>query len=256
MPTATPTCYEEPVPDWYPVSATEFAIALVVTFVAAAVQGSIGIGFGILSVPTLALVHPALAPVPQLLAAMPMTMAMAWRERHAVELRGVFWVVAGRLPGAAVGVALLSVASPRTLDAVLGGLVLAAALLLSGKANIPKNWATELAAGIISGASAMVSSIGGPPIALLYRNATGPSIRANLAIIFSIGVVVTAAARILAGKLTTTDAIVATSLLPAIAAGVFVSRWVTPRVEGARLRAAILVVAGAAGAALLFKSLR
>ncbi len=241
-------------PDWYPVSATELAIALLVTFVASAVQGSIGMGFGILSVPTLALVHPALAPVPQLLASMPMTMAMAWRERHAVEFRGIVWVVAGRLPGAVLGMGLLSVASPRTLDMVLGALVLGAAALLSGKTNIPKNRGTEFLAGLISGASAVVSSIGGPPIALLYRNAAGPAIRANLAIIFSIGIVVTATARILAGKLSTTDLIVAASLLPAIAGGVFVSRWVTPRVEGARLRTAILVIAGGAGAALLFKS--
>ncbi len=71
-----------------PVNAIELAAALVVTAVGAVVQGTIGIGFGVLSVPILSLVNPVLAPVPQLLLAVPLATSMAWRERSHIESRG------------------------------------------------------------------------------------------------------------------------------------------------------------------------
>ena len=45
---------------------SHFAIAAMVTIAASAVQGTLGFGFGLLSVALLRLVHPDLAPVPQM----------------------------------------------------------------------------------------------------------------------------------------------------------------------------------------------
>ena len=54
---------------------------------------------------------PLFAPVPQLVMVWPLTIAIFWRERHAVEFRSTLWILAGRLPGAFIGVALLKVLS-------------------------------------------------------------------------------------------------------------------------------------------------
>ena len=81
-------------------SPTDLAIALVVTFFAAAIQGVVGLGFAMVSVPILALIDPSLAPVPQLLTTIPLTVSMAWRERGHLQLSGIGWVLAGRVPGA------------------------------------------------------------------------------------------------------------------------------------------------------------
>ena len=54
-----------------PVSVAELVIALVITAAGAFVQGTIGVGFGIVSVPLLSLINPVLAPVPQLLLVSP-----------------------------------------------------------------------------------------------------------------------------------------------------------------------------------------
>ena len=94
-----------------PVSPTELAIALVVTVLGAIVQGTIGIGFGVVSVPILFLVNPILAPVPQLLLAVPLAITMTWRERTHIDAGGVAWMLAGRIPGAVIGLALLGVAT-------------------------------------------------------------------------------------------------------------------------------------------------
>src|SRR5687768_11992248 len=61
-------------------------VAWVVTAASAWLQGAIGFGFAVVSVPVLALAHPALAPVPQLLLSVPLTVVMAVRERHAMDL--------------------------------------------------------------------------------------------------------------------------------------------------------------------------
>src|SRR5687767_14350581 len=114
------------------------------TLVAAIVQGSIGLGFAVLSVPMLSLVHPSLAPVPQLLLSLPLTVYMAWNERHAIHIRGAAWVLVGRIPGAFIGTLLLTIASARMLDAMIGGVVLAGTIVFSTTVPVRRNPLTEL----------------------------------------------------------------------------------------------------------------
>jgi hypothetical protein len=97
---------------WLPdsVGVAPLLVAALVTFLSACVQGTLGFGFAVVSVPLLSLLHPALAPVPQLLLALPLTLSMAVRERHAIDLRGVGFVVSGRIVGLALGVALVAMA--------------------------------------------------------------------------------------------------------------------------------------------------
>ena len=87
------------------ITTPEFAVAFIVSFLAAALHSTVGFGFALLSVPLLSLLNPLFAPVPQLLVVFPLTLAIVWRERHAVEVRSTLWIFAGRVPGALIGVA-------------------------------------------------------------------------------------------------------------------------------------------------------
>jgi uncharacterized membrane protein YfcA len=109
----------------------------------------------------------------------------------------------------------------------------------------------EILAGVASGTMAMVSAIGGPPIALLYRNDAGPTVRANLGLVFAIGLSITISVRAAAGEVSWDEVIIGAALLPAVWLGLRASRRLIPRVDGARLRTAIVVVAGAAAVLLL-----
>ena len=185
-----------------PVSVVDLVIALAVTAFGALVQGTFGIGFGVVSVPILSLVDPVLAPVPQLLLAVPLALSMSWRERAHIEKRGVFWLLAGRIPGAALGLGLLAIATQRTLDVSIAISVLVAVAILGAGLTIPRNHATELGTGVIAGVMGMVASMGGPPAALLFRDEKGPIIRSTLAMFFSLGLLVTVAGRVAGGKIT------------------------------------------------------
>ena len=155
-----------------PVSILQLVIALGVSLFAAVVQGTIGIGFGVVSVPLLTLVNPALTPVPQLLVVFPMTLLMAWREHGHIDRTGIPWIVAGRIPGSVLGVGLLVIATVRTLDALIAGAVLIAVAFIATGRSVPRTPVTLFGTGILSGVMALVASIGGPPGALLYKDSS------------------------------------------------------------------------------------
>lgn len=223
----------------------------VMTFVAAFVQGTIGFGYAIVTVPVLALVDPRLAPAVQLIQMIPLIIAIYWREREHADWKGVLWTTLGRFPGTYLGALLLAVASQRVLDLIIGGSVLLAVLLLRGGRAIPRNKATELAAGLCSGAGAIVSAIGGPPIALLYKDGKGPAVRSTLSAIFAVGLVVTIGGRVWAGKLTELDVSLGVLSMPLVMAGFALSKYTTALVEGRRMQVAILVVSAVSAIALI-----
>ncbi len=238
-----------------PDSAWIWAAAVLVTLAAAGVQRLIGFGFAVISVPVLALLHPALSPVPQLLMSLPLTMWMGWRERHALDLSGVGWVLAGRLPGALLGIVLLKVLSPRELNGVIAVLVLGAVLIVATGVKVRRTPVTKFAAGVASGTSGLVASTGGPPLAILYKDARGEVIRSSLAAIFTIGIVITISARLLAGEIRSDDVTAAALLFPALVAGYVLARPLVGRIEGKPLRIGILAASTAAAGALLARNL-
>ncbi len=231
------------------IATPEFALAFGITFVAASVQSTVGFGFSLLSVPLLSLLNPLFAPVPQLVVVWPLTVAMVWREWHAVEVRSTLWIFAGRLPGAFIGVALLKVLTNAALDVLMSLMVIVGIALVVSTSGFRRTSTREVIAGVASGTMAMVSAIGGPPIALLYRNDEGPTVRANLALVFAVGLTITISVRAAAGEVGWDEVAVGIALLPAVWLGLRASRSLIPRVDGPRLRAAIVVIAG--GAALL-----
>lgn len=230
-------------------TALAWVTALVVTYFAATVQGVVGLGFAMVSVPILALVDPSLAPVPQLLITLPLTVAMAWRERGHLSLRGVGWIVTGRVPGAVLGVALLALATQAALELMIAGLVLVAVAIIASGAHVNKTPGTQFGAGLFSGASGLIASIGGPPLALLYTRDEGPIVRSNLAAVFTIGLSITIVARVVSGNMTWGDARVAAILFPALVAGYLTSLTLKDRWSQSAVKKGILALslAGAVG---------
>ena len=231
------------------IATPEFAVAFLVSFLAAALHSTVGFGFALISVPLLSLLNPLFAPVPQLLVVFPLTLAIVLRERHAVEVKSTLWIFAGRIPGALVGVALLKLLSSAALDILMSSMVFVGVALVVSRGSFRRTSAREFSAGVASGTMAMVSAIGGPPIALLYRNDSGPTVRANLGLVFAIGLCITISVRALAGEVSWEEVVIGAALLPAVWLGLRASKKLIPRVDGPGLRNAIVVVA--AGAAIL-----
>lgn len=237
------------------ITTPEFAIALVVSFLAAVLHSTVGFGFALISVPLLSLLDPIFAPVPQLLVVLPLTIAIVWRERHAVEGRSTLWILAGRVPGAFIGVGLLKMLSTAALDLLMSIMVLIGVAMVSTRGAFRRTPARELGVGIASGIMAMVSAIGGPPIALLYRNDPGSTVRANLGFVFGVGLCITIAVRAAAGEISWDEVVVSIALLPAVWLGLRASHRLVSHVEGSRMRHAIVIVASSSALLLLVRGL-
>lgn len=229
-------------------------LAFLITVGAAIVQGTVGLGFGMVAVPLLALLDPVLAPVPQLFAAVPLTILMAWRERKDMDLHGVGWLLLGRFPGAAIGVALLAIATQRTLDVFIGVAVLLAVAIIGSGFHVKRNRATKFAAGVASGTTGLVASIGGPPVALIYTSEEAATIRSTLGAIFTIGLGITISVRAVSGNITTTDLWISAWLIPAVLIGWSLSLHLKDRIPRHAVRAAILVICAVAAIALLVRA--
>ena len=237
-----------------PISVGELLVALVVTAAGAVVQGTIGVGFGVLSVPILSLVNPVLAPVPQLLLAVPLALTMAWRERSHVDAQGVTWLLAGRIPGAFAGLWVLSLAAQRTIDIAIASSVIVAVLILGTGVTARRTPQAEFGTGLIAGVMGMVAAMGGPPAALLFKDGEGPTVRASLALFFSGGLIVTVFFRALAGRITGDELLLTVLLFPALLAGYLMSSRLRSKVDGGSIRPAILGISLLAAVGLLIRA--
>jgi uncharacterized membrane protein YfcA len=97
--------------------------------------------------------------------------------------------------------------------------------------------------------------MGGPPLALLYRNERGETIRASLAAVFAVGILLSITTRVLGGEIRQTDFEVALWLAPAAIAGYFAGGLAAARVEGRVMRRSILAISALAALVLLVKGL-
>jgi uncharacterized membrane protein YfcA len=278
----------------------EYALALAIVAVGAAVQGSVGFGANLLAVPVLALLEPESLPTTLTLVIIPLAAVMARRERHGVDWAGVGWLMAGRLPGTVLGALVVASVAGDTISVLAGsGVLLAVGMSVlstradrsrrrglqlprcwsagcsaAGSAPNPRAWGaagaqparppgtttkvtpgTTVAAGVASGAMGTATSIGGPPLGLLYQHHEGPVIRGTLAVTFGIGTLVSlvglAAAQAVAGW----HVALALALLPGTLAGLWVSGPLIRRLDGPWLRPALLAFAAVTAAVAVVRGL-
>jgi len=236
-------------------SLVALALALVITAIAAMLQGSVGLGFAMVSVPLLSLIDPRLAPVPQLLVSLPLALAIAWRERESIELDGFGWIIIGSVPGALIGVLLLSLASARTLGLIIGFVVVAAAIAIAVGIHVQRTRSAKFFAGLVSGTTGLVASIGGPPVALLYSNAEGRMIRPTLNSVFMIGLTMSLVFRTASGNIALSDLWIGLALLPAAAIGYLLSSVVKDKMNASHARSGVLVISALGGIGLIVRAL-
>ncbi len=238
-----------------PTTLPSFLLALTIVAAAAGLQATVGFGFALVSVPLLMLIDPVLAPVPLLVTALPLGVAIFWRERQHADLRGVRWLLLGRIPGAALGMALLAIAPNDTLDLLLGGFILSSVLLIASGWKVPRNPWTKLVAGTASGTFSLVSAIGGPPLALLYREEKGPTLRSSLAAVFAVGLLLNLVVRGVGGELTIAQVHCGLLLAPGLLVGLLIGRRLSGSVEGRPLKILVLAISGLASVGILLRAL-
>ena len=231
------------------------AVLAATLVVAAGVQGLVGLGLGIVSAPVVALVAPRLMPDFLLWLALLMPMVTLVREHHDIDWRGLAWSLPSRVPGTALGVLLVAWVSEEVLGLMVGAMVLLSVLLSVRAVEVPVNVRTLSAAGFVSGITGTTTSIGGPPMALLYQHRSPSQLRSTLAIYFIAGAALSLVGLAIGGALEGSTFLLALALVPALLVGFAISRvlvrWVPPR----HIRGGVLLVCGLSAVVLLVRSL-
>lgn len=232
-------------------SAATFGLLAVTVALAAFVQGSTGLGFALISTPVIGLSQPELLPVAVLVLMVPLNVYVAGRERSSVDIRGAGWVSVGRLAGTAGGLAVLIAIPTGSLNLLVGGCTVLAALASLFAPSFRPGRSALATAGVVTGVTETATGVGGPPLALVYQHRPAHVLRSTVALCFLIGEVLSIAVLLITGEAGTTQFVTAALLLPALAVGAILSRYVHHRLHGSRMRVAVLVFALVSGIALL-----
>ena len=228
-----------------------FAVILGATLV----QYTIGMGYGLAAAPLLALIEPDLVPAPVIILTVFTAFTALRTSPGAPNWSEVGIGMVGRVLGAIVSVGVLVQLTDPKGVMVLFGLFVALAVLLSVVGiRLPFNTYTLFAMGALSGMMAAVTSVGAPPMAVVYQNKSPREARPTLSAFFAVGCVVLLAVLGVGGLLSWKDLAYALLMAPAMVLGLILG----PRFVGVidrNFRPALLSVAALAATLLIARGL-
>ncbi|GEM_PF-174918 len=216
-------------------------------------QSIVGFGAAFATVPALALTAPELLPGAMLVAALPLSVTMAIVGRGELDRPSANRLMLGRVPGIVIGTGIVVVVDVRWLTALVAVVLLAAVAAAAGGWRLEVTPGREVAAGVVSGVTGAATALGGPPIALLYRDRDPAVVRPTLGLVWAVGIVLTLVGLAGVGSFTRTQALVGVLLSALLLAGLLLSRPLLRILSPQRVRTGVLWWAGVGGVAALVR---
>lgn len=238
----------------FPIDMFGSVLAFVIVTAGSTLQGSIGFGLGLVCVPLLVLLDPVFIPGPLLLAALLLNILISHREIRSVDKKGLFWAIPGRIAGAALGAALLTFIPHENLSLLFGATVLIAVLISMTGVHLSPIPVNILGAGTISGLMGTASSVGGPPLALIYQREKGPRIRGTLAVIFIFGAIISILSLVIIGRFGLKEIQAGVILFPGIIAGFLLSSRTARILDRGLTRHAVLSASSVSGIIVILRN--
>lgn len=225
----------------------EIILVNLIILVGACVQCVIGYGLGLVCAPLLFMINPDYVPVPMIANSFALCVLQVIKAHKSLRLNEVSWAVAGNMTGIVLAVVIMLFLSATDFSLIFGLLILAAVLTSFRGYRPVVNRTTSLVAGFASGVMGVFTSIGGPPIALLYQSASSQKILANLPAFFLATTTFALVALYLADHFQQQQFELFLHCLPGVFAGFLIAPLFQKRLAEKSLRPFILTVAGVSG---------
>lgn len=236
-------------------TAAGFTVVAVAVLLASCLQASIGFGMGMLAAPVVAIVEPALIPGTLIMLATFVTLIVSVRERADIDLSGTKWALIGRVPGTVAGALLLAMLPEKGLAVMLAAVVLLGVVFTSaGWVPAPRRRNVVLA-GATSGLLGTATSIGGPPMALVWQRNSGARLRGTMSGFFLVGSLMSLVALWFTGAVDAHTVVTFAMLAPATVVGYVLSRYVNRFLDPARLRWLAIGVSAVGAVVLIVRQL-
>ena len=232
------------------------AVAVIVA-AAAALQASVGIGFGMLAAPLLGMFAPELVPGPVLLMSLLLALMTATREFRSVDLRELGLAMTGRIAGTAAAGTVIALLPLTVFASVFALMILTAIGLSMTNWHLLPTRRNLLVAGVLSGFMGTITSVGAPPMAMVYQNMPGPKVRATMGAFLTLGAGFSLLTLAFIGRFTAPQAASSAWLVGPVLLGFFASRYLVRHVDRSKrgIKPAVLAISGIAALMLLFKTL-
>jgi len=230
-------------------------MAVVIIFIGSIVQGSFGLGGALVAAPLLLLINPIFVPLPILTSFIVLTALVAIKDRQSIQYQDLKFIMFGRVLGTIPAIMLMALTTGLLFEFVFAVIILMAVLISLIGANISINRTSLTSAGIISGFMGTISSIGGPPIALVYQSIDSSKFRATLSMQMMLGSMFSVVLIVIWGIDFGQDDLIATLiLLPGGIFGFFASRLFVNSITRAKVRFAVLSLSGFASILVLTRA--
>lgn len=216
--------------------------AFVVLFLGATVQGSVGMGMGVLATPIMILIDPRFVPGPFILSTFSLGLPMIYRERESIDLSSLKPAILGYIPGSLIAAAGLSRIPEGELSLVFGAMILLALGMSVVGWRIKFTSSRVFSVGLISGVMGTIAGMSGPPMAILLQDEAGPRLRGMLAGFFMTAGLISVGTLIWIGFIGWEEVKLALLLLPAPGLGFLLSSNFTRFLDRGYTRPAVLSI--------------
>ena len=232
------------------------AVAAIVA-AGAALQASVGVGFAVLAAPIVVILAPELVPGPMLVLGVLLASLTTTRDFRSVDTRELGLAMGGRIAGTAAAGAVIALLPLSVFSTIFALMILAAVGLSVSRWHLLPTPRNLIAAGLLSGFMGTITSVGSPPIGLVYQNMPGPKVRATLSAYFMLGASLSLLTLAMIGRFTAAEAASALWLFPPVMLGFFASRYIVRHMDKSRrgLKLTVLAVSAFAAMVLLVKPL-
>lgn len=236
-------------------SALEVVLGFVVMAAGACLQGAVGFGSNLVAAPLLILLDESFVPAPIVVASLLLNLQMIRREGRGAFDPTVRPAMVAQVPGAVGAGLVLTLLPERGLSLLFAGLVLLGVVVSAAGWHLRPTRRTLVGAGLAAGFMGTISGIGGPPVALVYQRAGGPTLRATLSRFFLVGGVVSLVVLGASGRIDGDSLRACLVTVPASIAGFSVSAPIARRLDRGSVRPVVLTLSSLAALAVLAREL-
>jgi uncharacterized membrane protein YfcA len=235
------------------IGAGNLMLAMLAMFGGSAAQASIGMGLNLFTVGILALLNPVFVPGPIMVYSALLSLLASYRLRRDIHVREMGISIAGLIAGTLLGALILALVATDSLPRLFGALIVAGVALTLLGARLPLTTPAIVAVSTAAGLMGTIAGVHGPPMALAYQRESPARIRAALLPFFAVANPMSLVALAMLGLFGWREAYASVLLLPGLVAGYLAAPLLIRVLSPAVVRAAILLVSGASGLALLVK---
>ena len=182
-----------------------------------------GFGLAVIASPILVIINPNFLPAPILALGCILSLLNCIRYRQQLHFSNIKLALVARIPGSILGILLLALLPPIFFAVGFSLLIMLSVLLTYRRIDIHHCERNLVIAGFFSGLMGTTTSVGGPPIALVYQNSNLSTLRAELGLFFLIGTLVSLAMLFVSGNINYAQVELTLPLVPALFVGFFLS---------------------------------